>query len=187
MSIAPRRMPPPERFATVLAAVSLLGATVFFVLLTIDLAAAASGSDYSPWSLLGIPAEPGKRIVLLLVCVVVGVLLAVAGLRLRDPLLSVRVPGGEVTVRASSIEQALNRALAGEPDVLRVTATVRSRHGELEADVEVLARPLADTVRLRDEALARLQEALCEAAGLTCSQPQVSVRAVSTGELARYL
>ena len=187
MSRPPRRTPPAERFAAVLAGMMLLGAAALSVLLTIEFAAAASGSKFSPWGHLGAPDELSQRVAVLVAVGVVGVLLMIAGLRLRDPLLRVDVPNGRVTVRAHAIEQELEASLASDPDVLGTEAHVQSRHGELHAELEIVARPQADEGRLRGEAAARMQQALCDAAGLTCSRPQITVRAVRIGELARYL
>lgn len=182
-----RRIPPAERFATVLAGLVLLAATAFFVLLAIQFTAAATGSDFSPWSYLGVPDNAAQRIAVLVGLAVVGVLLVVAGMRLRDPLLRVDVPNGRVTVRAHAIEQEMASALADDPDVLRTDARVRSRHGELLAELDIVARPQADTDRLRAEAAERLQRALCDAAGLTCPRPQIDIRCARVAELARYL
>jgi hypothetical protein len=187
MTEQPRRIPPSERFAGVIAAVVLLAVTAFFVILAVDLGSAASGSSYDPWSHLGIPGGVEQRVALLVAAVVVGVLLIVAGLRLRDPLLRVTVPNGRVTVRAHAVEKELVAALAVDPDVLRSEARVHAHHGELEAQVVVFARPLSDDARLRAEAGERMQEALCAAVGLACARPQVEVRSVPVEHLARYL
>jgi hypothetical protein len=124
---------------------------------------------------------------LLLAAMVVGGLLIVAGLRLRDPLLCVTVPDGRITVRSHAVEKELVAALAVDPDVLKTEARVHARHGRLEAQVVVFARPLADDARLRAEADERIQQALCDAVGLACPRPQVEVRGVAVEHLARYL
>lgn len=187
MSGTPRRVPPAERFAAVLAGLVLLAATAFFVMLAIDLAAAASGSTFSPWRYLSVPADVPQRITMLVGTVVVGVLLMIAGLRLRDPLLRVDVPGGLVTVRAHAIERELEAALESDPDVLKTETRVRSRHGELRTEVQIVARPLADEARLRGEAGGRIRQALCDAAGLSCPRSEIDVRVARVRELARYL
>ncbi len=187
MSRHPRRIPPAERFAGVIAAVVLVAATVFFVALGADLGAAASGESYDPWGAIGIPDGVAQRVALLLMGIAVGALLMVAGLRLRDPLLRVAVPNGSVTVRAHAVERELVAALAADPDVLKTEAQVHARHGELEAQVVVFARPLADETRLRSEAARRMQQALCDAVGLACARPQVDVRSIAVEHLVRYL
>lgn len=187
MSKPPRRIPPTERFAAVLAGLVLLVATGFFVMLAVEFVAAASGSDFSPWASVPLPDDVPQRVALLAAAVIVGVLLMIAGLRLRDPLLRVDVPGGRVTVRSHAIERELAAAMAVDPDVLRTEARVRSRHGELHAQVDIVARPLADETRLRGEAGDRMQRALCDAAGLTCPRPRIEVRCARVRELGRYL
>jgi len=187
VSAPTRRIPPTERFAAVVAGVVLLALTALFVLLAVDFVAAATGSDFSPWGLFPVPDGLGERIAILVGLGVVGVLLMVAGLRLREPLLRVDVPNGRVTVRAHAIELELEAAMAADPDVLETEASVRSKNGELCADLDIVARPDADTERLKREAAARLQERLCEAAGLVCPLPRISVRCVGVRELSRYL
>lgn len=180
-------MPPAERFATVLAGLLLLAAAVFFVLLAVRFTAAAIGSSFSPWSYIGVPGDPAQRVAVLVGVAVVGVLLMVAGMRLRDPLLRVDVPNGRVMVRAQAIEQELAATMADDPDVVRTDARVRSRHGELLAELEIVARPLTDTDRVRAEAAERMQQALCDAAGLTCPRPRIEVHCATVAELVRYL
>jgi hypothetical protein len=187
VSEQPRRIPPAERFAGVIAAVVLLVGTAFFIALAVDFGSAATGSDYDPWQHLGIPDGVAQRVALLVAGVVVGGLLIVAGLRLRDPLLSVKAPDGTITVRAHAVEKELVAALAADPDVLKTEARVQARHGELEANVVVYARPQSDEQRLRSEAAERMQHALCDAVGLTCARPQVDVRSVTVEHLPRYL
>jgi hypothetical protein len=187
VSIPRRRIPPTERFAAVVAGVVLLALTALFVLLAIDFVAAATGSDFSPWGAFPVPDALGQRVAILAGLAVVGVLLMIAGLRLREPLLRVDVPHGRVTVRAHAIELELEAAMAADPDVLETEASVRSKNGELVADLGIVARPDADVDRIKRAAAARLQEKLCEAAGLTCPLPRISVQCVGVRELSRYL
>lgn len=183
----PRRIPPTERFAAVVAGIVLFAIAAFLVVLAVELVARATGSDFTPREYFIVPDELWQRVAILVGVAIVGVLLMIAGLRLRDPLLRVEVPNGRVTVRAHAIELELREAMAEDPDVLQTDASVRSRRGELKAELDIVARPDADIDRLRREAAVRISEKLCDAAGLTCPMPRISVRCVGVHELTRYL
>ena len=182
-----RRVLPAERFAIVLAALVLAGLAFLFVLLTIDLVAAASRSAYSVWDHVGLRTGAGDRIGLLFAGVIVGILLTVAGLRLRDPVLKLNVPGGVIVLRVGAVEKSLVTSISHDPDVLRTEVRVRVRHGDLRTDVLVLARPLADVDRLRAQADTRMHDALCRAIGMRCPPLRLDVQSVPVSKLARYL
>lgn len=182
-----RRVPAAERFAIVLAALVLLGLTFLFVLIAIDMVAAASGSSYSVWQHLGLAADSGDLIGLLFGGVIVGVLLAIAGRRLRDPVLRLNVADGVIVLRIGAVEQSLATSMSHDPDVLRADVRVRARRGHVRTSVVVLARPLTDQDRLRAEADTRMHAALCEAMGMSCPPLRLDVRSVPVNKLARYL
>jgi hypothetical protein len=187
-ALAPmRRVPPAERFAIVLAALVLAGLAFLFVLVTIDLVAAASGSAYSVWDHVGLPSGSGDRVGLLFAGVVVGVLLTVAGLRLRDPVLKLSLPDGVIVLRVGAVEKSLVTSISQDPDVLRTEVRVRVRRGDLKTEVLVLARPLTNVERLRAEADTRMHAALCRAIGMSCPPLRVDVHCVPVKKLARYL
>lgn len=182
-----RHVPRAERFAMVLAALVLLGVAFLFVLLTIDLIAAASGSSYSVWDEVGFSRSSGDLIALLFSGVVVGVLLTIAGMRLRDPVLRVTVSDGIVVLRAAAVEASLIGSMSGDPDVLRTSVQVRVSGSEVKTDVVVLLRPLADEQRVRTEAGMRMHAALCESMGMLCPPLHMEVQSVPVDRLARYL
>jgi hypothetical protein len=176
-----------DRFATALAAVVFAAAGVALVFAAIRFVAAAEGSGYSPWRAIGVPADHKGRIALLFLAFVVALLVLVAGLRRRDPLLRFEVQDGAVLVRASALEDSVRAELLADPDVLRVSPRVRLRDGQLKVEVEVAARPFADVARLRSLGMAGTRAALCDGAGLPAAEPQVHVEAVRARELRKYL
>lgn len=176
-----------DRFASVLAAVILVAAGVALALLAVRLAAVASGSPYSPWGKFGVPVDHGGRIGLLLLAFVVSLLVLAVGLRQRDPVLRFASEEGDVVVRAGALEQLVRAELAAHPDVLRVAPRVRLRRGRLAAEVEIIARPLADATTLRGIGERAVRSALCDTAGLPPATSAVSVDVVSIRRLRMYL
>lgn len=176
-----------ERFTVALAAVVLAAAAAVLVFLTIRFVAVATGHEYSPWTALHLPADHAGRIALLAGGLAVALLILFAGVRHRDALLRLKVADGGVLVRAGALEASIHSALAADPDVLRVHTRVHARRQAVVADVDVVARPLADEGRLERFAEAGVRRAMCDNAGLPAAEPHVSVRAVSMRELRRYL
>ena len=161
-----------ERFAAALAAVVLTAAVVVLVLLTIRFAAVASNSSYSPWHVLGIPADRGGRIGLLVIGLIVSLLVLAAGLRHRDPWLRFERDQGIVLVRAGALEDAIRAQVFADADVLRVSPRVRLHGRQVTVEVEVVARPMAERERLLALTENGARAAIMEGAGL----PDVALR-----------
>lgn len=176
-----------DRFAAALAAVIFAAAGGALVFAAIRFVAVAVGSSYSPWQAIGVPAEHGGRIALLFLAFVVALLVLVAGLRRRDPLLRFELQDGAVLVRAGALEDAIRAELLSHPDVLRVSPRVRVRDGEVWAEVDVAVRPLADVGSLCALGVAGARAALCDGAGLPAGEPRVHVEAVRVRDLRKYL
>jgi hypothetical protein len=176
-----------ERFAAALAAVILTAAVAVLVLLTIRFAAVASHSSYSPWHVLGIPADRGGRIGLLVVGLIVSLLVLAAGLRHRDPWLRFERDQGTVLVRAGALEDAIRAQIFADADVLRVSPRVRLYGRQVTVEVEVVARPMAERERLLALTENGARAAIMEGAGLPDVAPRVQVDVVPARKVWVYL
>ena len=176
-----------EQFTAGLAAVILAVGAGMLVLLTIRFAALAARSSYSAWHILGIPHKLGNQIALLVIALVVALLVLMAGLRRRDPLLRFENASGTVFVRAGAFEDSIRNRVAADADVISVSPHVRMQGGKVAAEVEMVARPLADKDRLRALAEAQARAALCECAGLPDVRTSVHLHVPSARKMWRYL
>jgi hypothetical protein len=176
-----------DRFATALAAVILTAAAVVLVFLTIRFAAVASESSYSPWRVLDIPSNRGGQIGLLVIALAVSLLVLAAGLRRRDPILRFEREAGSVLVRAGAVEDVIRTQVVRDADVLRVSPRVRLHGERLTAEVEVVARPMAEKERLRALAESGVRTAVTDGAGLAEVDPRVHLQIVQARNVWRYL
>jgi hypothetical protein len=176
-----------EHFAAALAAVILTAAAVVLIFLTVRFAAVASSSSYSPWHVLGIPSDRGGKIGLLVVALVVSLLVMAAGLRHRDPLLRFERDEGSVLVRAAALEDAIRAEVSPDADVLRVSPRVRLHGRRLSVEVEVVARPMAQSDRLRALTEQSARTAITDGAGLPDVAPRVHVDVVAARKVWQYL
>jgi hypothetical protein len=94
---------------------------------------------------------------------------------------------GGVLLPASALESAAQEAVAGHPDVLRVTAAARGDARRLRLALRIAARPLVDEPRLGRELERRVEGAVRPLLGAGEFEVRARVRGVRVGRLARYL
>ncbi len=121
--------------------------------------------------MLGIPSDRGGRIGLLVIALVVALLVLAGGLRRRDPLLRFDREAGAVLVRAGALEDAIRAQVAARCRRAACLAARRLHGQRLTAEVEVVARPLADKERLRALTESGARAAITSDAGLPEVRP----------------
>ena len=96
-------------------------------------------------------------------------------------------PAGGVLLPAAALEAAAQEAVAGHPDVLRVTAAARGDARRLRLALRIAARPLVDEQRVGRELERRVDGAVRPLLGAGELEVRARVRGVRVRRLVRHL
>jgi hypothetical protein len=167
--------------------VALFGAGAVLLLFAMRLVAASFGCDFSPFPYLGLPADPGWRVLLLAVFVALCVCLVALLTGDGGDVLWLAAPDGGVLVPAEAVEQLLHDGALLHAEVVRAEAEVRVRRGTPVARLDVDLRPMLDRDAVAGQLAAAARDVLARVTGVADAGVDVRARVLSVRQLGRQL